>query len=1589
MDQSHGDGNGGWDPNNFMASNNEWDHHQYGGFDLHNTGGETNYSNEFLSGGSITQQLPVPNAEFRNFDTFEQGNNVWSGTGHVLPPHGHNQPQPSYTQDPALDPRFYQEQLHQQHSHPHQTDPNSTVTSRFALEASHSGDFPSHLHAANDQETVHAFGSDVVNVSGSTQNGFAHSHVAVPQWSARMQTGYGAGPHQYENPLAASAVQQTGSPFTSHRPVQTYQIEAPRHQPVNSQQMHTPFTTAPNGQPQQTHLSTGQSSAPITGSPHASVQKKAAPQQPLPQQQPQRLPQQSQQQVLQPVISQHNFPEQTASQTSHQQSLPAAQAPQKQAAQQLTFSPNVNVSAPQALAKKARAVASASPLQASQQGQQTPSQPAVQFRYTAAPDIPKSANGINHTNHQLLQSPQAVNGPKWAGSTHLVFGSAPTRLQQSGTPTKRYVMLSTKNDKPPLFPDSNIGWIAAESLGHHLHAYQAATSDAERYQADVRLDIEMSRSGNEIPADWWKKLVKANVDTARVPAPPEPEKTAIIAREKVRLHPAHVGNPIHIQRVYIDYGSFLSDKARDLLKAMKARADGNEAVEAEETDLKLQLERAIVEGLKHGHPTVLSKLAGKEKALLPALLGRVLGKLATNEASSSLSKTILQLFVQFTSVTVKQLEVFKMTVIKEKLKKRGDDEVIALVDQIFKIAEENAGDSSDASSKAKEPIKKTSKQAQALGTSKPTATAATSTDSKKSTAALTTRTNRSVSDSKTSSAPASSKMVSTTEPKKLATKAAQKLSSTSSSSTGMKRSREDDPAGDARSSKKPANEGSLSASTNVMNSKPSTYSSLLNRTTGTTKATIAKSSTATTPSSSSSATAAAKPKSSLLLPGKSRPIAKPVSKNDAEKPDVKVAPKTEPAAKSQPTKTSSQTASAVSRVIKSKSTEAPKETGSTRSAFSALMDEIHQPKKVNTPVVPTKAEPEIDHNETPEQRKRRLRKEHRRSQNLKVTWKVGDALVEIREFTRDPEEIAQQGKAFGSVKIDARNKFNDEASHFRKVNSRMGIKSIEIGDREWETPIPIKFAHIPREKRREIYETHGGLKRVESKEQKIIQERENNELMVIYHTLDDVPATPRSPQYEPSNNLPVYGYQGIPQTTPNYDEIMKRMREVRAWGTAQASRIAIARLEARDRVQVSPPTSDVITDNNVWFNPAQAARRDQATWDLLTSQCLRNWGDLHPNYPYSPDTPRPKDEAAWKDPEFVKALGHIQAVIDSLKLQQEQKATAAAVPAPAQPVFPALASVVPQVTAAVAAVQAAAPAPDYSAAWAQYYAQQHQQQQQQQAWAGHQQNAYTQAANPYVQQEQPAQPQQTADINSLLAQLGSQSAASQPQQTAPATQNPQLQALLAALGGGAVPAPVQAAVAPEAQNAQYLLDMLKWSQGQGQAHGQVPTTTTAPSPSIYGSNSQPASSSYQAREPTHERYNSSQSYGNDRNERPSKPAPDYGAMYDDDTYAQPQQNNNYRERDDNVNGFPGGGNRRDRDRDYHGGGGHKKHKKNKGGGGGGGHGGNNGGNNSGDKDNELPDHLRGINRSLIGTKQCAFWAKGTCAKGDKCTFRHD
>lgn len=773
-------------------------------------------------------------------------------------------------------------------------------------------------------------------------------------------------------------------------------------------------------------------------------------------------------------------------------------------------------------------------------------------------------------------------------------------------------------------------------------------------------------------------------------------------------------------------------------------------------------------------------------------------------------------------------------------------------------------------------------------------------------------------------------MAPSSDPNKAAPKAPQKVPS------GIKRAREDDPAGaDARSSKKPTPDTSATG----VKANPSAAKSLAGpagKTTTTTKPTTA--STVSGP-----AAVQTKPRSALLLPGKARPAVKPV-------------PKAEPAKAESTLK--APTAAGVSKLTKPKPAEATKQAPASKSIFSSLMKEIVEEKKIKTPIADKKKVNAADPNETPQERERRLHKERRRS--LRVAFKSGDALVEIREFTRHPEEI-ESGMA-RNVRTDGRDKNSEESQMMKRLRGGQGIKALEVNDREWEEPITINFATtIPQEKREKTYVTRGGLKAFETDEQKLTRDRESKELMVIYHNRADIPPTPRSPPYEPSlsGSSAVHEVHLSPET-PEYDEMMQRGREYKQWGPYHASRAAQARLDTKARPDYAdftktlksinsiadsyngqaprqpevrprqPIAQAAVKDPRTWYEPTVAARRDQQTLELLSSDRAKNWQDPDP---YNRLMPRElTEEELANDPKLHKALANLQAIAASLIANQTEKpAQTTPAPQPAQ-------QEAPQPVAATAPGAQAA-APDYSAAWAQYYAAQ---QQQQQSWYAQQQNPYTQAAEPYSQAQASQAAQQPADPNSqyasILAALGVQQPAAQPQSQSAADQNSQIQAALMALAAGnqgQAAAPASA----DPQNTQYLLDMVKMATSQNQGQSQP----------------QPAQNAYQ------------QYYA-----QVAQAAQGYGQGYsqpNQEREAYGQDRDWERDRD----GYGRDRERGDRDRDYQRGGG----GKGRGAGGGAG------------KNDNIPEHLRGINRSLIGTKACAFWAKGQCAKGDKCTFRHD
>ncbi len=978
-------------------------------------------------------------------------------------------------------------------------------------------------------------------------------------------------------------------------------------------------------------------------------------------------------------------------------------------------------------------------------------------------------------------------------------------------------------------------------------------------------------------------------------------------------------------------------KAKDLSPAQL------ESLRKELASHTLQLEVAIAAGLETADPSVLRKLGETrvEKSLLPVRFLNILIRFANaNSVFHDLPffRTVARLLTHFTDLRPSQLESWKFGPIAKRIEALGDAELTGLLATVMTNAQKNVDKDS--------PIP--------TGGAKDTSSG--------------------------------------TEPKKTSAK-------TSSTSSGVKRAREEDANGDTRSNKKVATASSTSTTPSTskatsVGSKPAPTSA---------KATVAKPAT-----TSAVATSQPKPRSSLLLPGKiARPPVKPSQKAEPPKVETQkssVKPDTAtktPTAKTDVSKTVPPKAQQSSAASQAKAPEPPQ----FESRFGALMADIEKPKTIKAPVAPPPVQPPaapVDPNETEEQKKRRLRKEERRRLGLRVVFKSGDRLTEIREFTRDPEEIQF------SMTRDAR------SDNMNKMEG-MALKKGKAGEiRDWDEPTPIDFSTRDETKiRGEAYVTRGGHKTFRTEQQDFMEDRELKELMVVYTDPSDIPPTPKSPTYEPSlpetgtvSSLPSPEDDPTDPKNPAYEEIRQRWKDgsrMPLWQVAESARRRLqmksnpdynkftATLKSLNSIadSYSAPTipsastvivpaapvaipsvitvqSDISGTFEAYYDPATAAERDQRTYELLRSDKAKNWVDPDPHDPAKPKASNLRH--GTDDPKLQHALDCIERVVMSLgypkREAEAKKAILAEQPASQAPV----AQPISQPPAA--APQPAPQAQDHSAAWAQYYAQQGQHQQA--TWYAQQSADYTQATNPYLPSQPTQTPgqqqQQAADANSqvsaLLAAIANPASASQQythtqygqqqpfssaaQPQPPAVTDPsQIQALMAALANTGQPQAQQAA-APTA-DPQYLMSLLQWASSQG--------ANAAPA-AQYGQDQSQASGA-QAQQ-GYGSYGQGYDQSSRQDQRDGYGGQGYGG------YGVSDNRDRERERDRDRD-------RSDRDRD----GGRDRHNSR------------GGGNANWGSKNDVPEHLRGINRSLIGTKQCTFYARGQCAKGDKCTFRHD
>src|SRR3569833_3013737 len=388
---------------------------------------------------------------------------------------------------------------------------------------------------------------------------------------------------------------------------------------------------------------------------------------------------------------------------------------------------------------------------------------------------------------------------------------------------------------------------------------------------------------------------------------------------------------------------------------------------------------------------------------------------------------------------------------------------------------------------------------------------------------------------------------------------------------------------------------------------------------------------------------------STLLPGKSRPAVKPVTKAAPVKAEP---PKTaHPATKPEAAKATTAAKREAMRADPLKPEPAKvKQPAPTRDTtkLAALLDEIAKPTPVAKPA-PTPAPSLSEKPETPEEKARRLRKESRRK--LRVTWKDDSELTEVRIFHKHADEDA--GREQNLVR-DAR----DNRSEAMAFSLALKTHAAELGDeeeddipdREWVAPTPFDFSPINAAKRSQTYATRGGDLAVGTDEQKVMAARENNVHMVVYTQPSDIPPSPKSPPRgysDPSQPPAPLAIPFLPSGDPKFAETAMRWEEIRTQGPQLAAWNAMQRAGQHQRHRgASAPGLTASVHAYKTAAPGaghgfQGPQNGDEVLKLLQSDRAKHWK--------APNLPRTHRRHDYADPAAQRDVDAVEDVAATLK----------------------------------------------------------------------------------------------------------------------------------------------------------------------------------------------------------------------------------------------------------------------------------------------------------------------------------------------------
>ncbi|PNY27643.1 Uncharacterized protein TCAP_02430 [Tolypocladium capitatum] len=300
-----------------------------------------------------------------------------------------------------------------------------------------------------------------------------------------------------------------------------------------------------------------------------------------------------------------------------------------------------------------------------------------------------------------------------------------------------------------------------------------------------------------------------------------------------------------------------------------------------------------------------------------------------------------------------------------------------------------------------------------------------------------------------------------------------------------------------------------------------------------------------------------------ILPGKSRPAAKPVSKPEppvaADSPGASADEKSKAELRKPVAKPESKTAAAKKEAKPVAPKTAAASTSSAVSSISSLLDSINAKKPDPVVAAASKEGRRSQTPETAEQRTKRLHKEARRK--LRVSWKPDGELVQIKVFEKDDEE--DEGRGVNMIR-DAADDRSEGMMLKRRADVGVEDDDDDLPYQPWVTPVATDFTHLPESIRKKSYVTRGGHVAFSTEEQKRVAEREQRELMAIYTDPADIPPTPKSPP--PETNVArtetKLGY--LPKEDSRFQEIQLRWTEEQQMGLDQALVAALKRFDARD-----------------------------------------------------------------------------------------------------------------------------------------------------------------------------------------------------------------------------------------------------------------------------------------------------------------------------------------------------------------------------------------------------------------------------------------